>query len=257
MPKRKARNIDFVPEHHEYGSGKKGAKITLSELEAMRLVDYEGMSQIEASQSMDVSRATIQRLLTSGRRKLISSIMYKEKIILKAEESMEGGKMKLAFINVKGNVGGHLGHAKNITLHDFETGNFSNHTPEVTGGGARAKWLYDAGAMGIVLTGSGPGAIKHMDALGIKVFDGTGLTIEEALHAYNMKTLPMFDINNAEGGCHSHTHESKTECCEGEECDEESSDECCGEGEHHKEEPCCGGGGHHGHHHEHKGGCCH
>ena len=220
MPKRKARIIDFVPEHHEYGSGSNSVTLTLSELESMRLVDLLGMSQIEAAETMDISRATVQRLLSSGRKKLITSVMYKEKIVLRADDSMEGGNMKLAFINVKGNVGGHLGHAKNITLYDFEKGNFSNYTPEVTGGGARAKWLFDAGAKGIVLTSSGAGAIKHMDQLGIKVYDGAGLTIESALEMFNKDELKEFDINSASQGCgsHEHTH-SKTECCEGDDDD--------------------------------------
>lgn len=243
MPKKTLRTIDFVPEHHEYGTGKTSVTLTLSELEAMRLVDLLGMSQIEAAESMEISRATVQRLLQSGRKKMVTSVMYKERIVLKADDSMEGGKMKLAFINVNGMVGGHLGHAKNITLYDFENNNFSNHTPEVSGGGARAKWLYDAGAKAIVLTSSGKGAINHMSQMGIEVFDGNGLSIEEALLKYKENELKEFSLDSAHSGCggHDHHHDSKTECCEGDD------DDCCGgEEKEHK---------HHGHGH---GGCgCH
>ena len=44
--------------------------IKLDEFEALRLVDYEGLSQIEAGVEMQVSRATVQRLLLSGRKNL-------------------------------------------------------------------------------------------------------------------------------------------------------------------------------------------
>lgn len=49
--------------------------IELDEFEAIRLCDYEGNNQIEASEMMHVSRATVQRLLNSGRKKLVDSIL--------------------------------------------------------------------------------------------------------------------------------------------------------------------------------------
>ncbi len=49
-------------------------ELGLDELEAMRLCDLEGKQQEEAAQRMGVSRGTIQRLLQSGRRKLLTSI---------------------------------------------------------------------------------------------------------------------------------------------------------------------------------------
>jgi predicted DNA-binding protein (UPF0251 family) len=49
--------------------------IQQDEFEAMRLCDTEGKSQIEAADKMKISRGTIQRLLNSGRQKLIESIL--------------------------------------------------------------------------------------------------------------------------------------------------------------------------------------
>ena len=45
------------------------------ELEAMRLCDVEGLSQEQAGELMGVSRGTVQRLVTSGRAKLVGSIL--------------------------------------------------------------------------------------------------------------------------------------------------------------------------------------
>jgi predicted DNA-binding protein (UPF0251 family) len=49
-------------------------ELGLDELEAMRLCDLDGKQQEEAARAMGVSRGTIQRLLQSGREKLLTSI---------------------------------------------------------------------------------------------------------------------------------------------------------------------------------------
>ncbi len=45
-----------------------------SELEAMRLVDSEGLDQEEAGQRMEISRGTVWRLLQSGRKKVVTAL---------------------------------------------------------------------------------------------------------------------------------------------------------------------------------------
>ena len=45
------------------------------ELEALRLCDKEGLTQAEAGARMDVSRGTVQRLVTSGRNKLVTALV--------------------------------------------------------------------------------------------------------------------------------------------------------------------------------------
>jgi len=44
------------------------------EFEALRLCDGEGLTQEEAGERMGVSRGTVQRLVTAGRKKLIIAI---------------------------------------------------------------------------------------------------------------------------------------------------------------------------------------
>ncbi|MDU1912622.1 DUF134 domain-containing protein [Fusobacterium sp.] len=58
-------------------------ELELDELEAVRLSDYEGKSQIETGEIMNVSRGTIQRLLTSGRKKILDSFLNSKAIKLK------------------------------------------------------------------------------------------------------------------------------------------------------------------------------
>ncbi|NLB64769.1 MAG: DUF134 domain-containing protein [Fibrobacter sp.] len=54
--------------------------LNLDEFEAMRLCDLEGLEQIEAGKRMGISRGTVQRLLVSGRKKLIDAIVSRKTI---------------------------------------------------------------------------------------------------------------------------------------------------------------------------------
>jgi len=51
-------------------------ELGLDELEAMRLCDLDGVQQEEAAMEMGVSRATIQRLLETGRRKVSDALVH-------------------------------------------------------------------------------------------------------------------------------------------------------------------------------------
>jgi len=44
--------------------------LTLDEFEAVRLLDYEGLSQIEAAKQMRVHRSTVSRIITLARNKI-------------------------------------------------------------------------------------------------------------------------------------------------------------------------------------------
>lgn len=57
--------------------------IRLDEFEAVRLCDYEDKNQIEASEIMGVSRGTVQRLLQSGRKKIVDALLNNKGINIK------------------------------------------------------------------------------------------------------------------------------------------------------------------------------
>jgi predicted DNA-binding protein (UPF0251 family) len=48
--------------------------LDIAELEALRLVDFEGLSQEEAAREMGVSRGTVWRLLQSARYKVAQAL---------------------------------------------------------------------------------------------------------------------------------------------------------------------------------------
>jgi len=49
-------------------------RLELAELETLRLVDLEGLSQEEAGAKMGISRGTVWRLLQSARKKVAQSL---------------------------------------------------------------------------------------------------------------------------------------------------------------------------------------
>jgi predicted DNA-binding protein (UPF0251 family) len=57
-------------------------RLELSELEALRLCDVEGHDQQEAGERMAVSRGTVQRLLKSGRSKVIRTLLESRALLI-------------------------------------------------------------------------------------------------------------------------------------------------------------------------------
>jgi uncharacterized protein len=52
------------------------------ELEALRLIDLQGLSQEEAAAAMGVSRSTLQRILSRGRRQVARALVDAAALVL-------------------------------------------------------------------------------------------------------------------------------------------------------------------------------
>jgi predicted DNA-binding protein (UPF0251 family) len=63
--------------------------IEIAELEAMRLVDMEGLSQEEAGQRMSISRGTIWRLVQSARKKTAQALTEGRPLQIAADQSSD------------------------------------------------------------------------------------------------------------------------------------------------------------------------
>jgi len=57
-------------------------RLELSELEAMRLCDLDGFDQEAAGQRMEISRGTVQRLLKSGREKVLQALLQSRALLI-------------------------------------------------------------------------------------------------------------------------------------------------------------------------------
>lgn len=62
----------------------------IDEYETIRLIDYEGMTQLECSEQLGVSRSTVQGIYDSARRKLARTLVEARPLLI------EGGEYRLA-----------------------------------------------------------------------------------------------------------------------------------------------------------------
>ena len=76
-------SVSFIPEK---SSSSEPIILERAELEAMRLVDLEGLSQEEAGEKMGISRGTIWRLLQEARRKTTTALSEGSRIDIRSEE---------------------------------------------------------------------------------------------------------------------------------------------------------------------------
>jgi len=79
----------FVPESGDYSSASEDRIILLfEEYEAIKLSDYEGLTQLEASVRMHISRPTFTRIYESARKKVAKAFVENRRI------SIEGGHVE-------------------------------------------------------------------------------------------------------------------------------------------------------------------
>lgn len=59
------------------------SSLELEEFEAIRLIDFEKISQTEAGKKMKISQSTLSRILSSGRKKIADAIVNGKAIKIK------------------------------------------------------------------------------------------------------------------------------------------------------------------------------
>lgn len=64
-------------------------QLGLDELEAMRLCDVDGHDQSSAGARMGVSRGTVQRLLWTGRQKLVRALVESAAVVIEGGQNDE------------------------------------------------------------------------------------------------------------------------------------------------------------------------
>lgn len=82
----KPRTIQYEREFSHFSpEGDRGGKPVImeeDEAEAVRLVDYLGMNQQEAADSMGISRGTVWRCVDGGRRKLATMVVEGRPLVI-------------------------------------------------------------------------------------------------------------------------------------------------------------------------------
>ena len=84
-PKRQRRLIEppfitgFIPENGDYNP-QDSITLFFEEYEALKLADYKGMSQLEASKVLEVSRPTFTRIYDAARKKIARALVEHKRI---------------------------------------------------------------------------------------------------------------------------------------------------------------------------------
>lgn len=98
---RRFRRVRFLPDINYFRPvGVKGSEetiLTVSEFEAIRLNDLEGLDQSESAKKMNVSQPTFNRILSSARKKVADALVNAKNI------RIEGGVYKMVG---RGRMGG-------------------------------------------------------------------------------------------------------------------------------------------------------
>ncbi len=191
-------------------------ELTLDELEAIRLADYEGLYQEAAARSMGISRQTFGRIIQQAHRKLAEAVLLGK--ILKIQGGPirpleEEHTMTIAVPTTEhGAVDQHFGYCDKFTLFKVDRTQgiiLSQETlPSPGGCGCRSDLASVLAAKGVtvLLTGGiGPGAIRVLEGHGIRVVRGATGRVEQAVQDYLSGRL-------ADSGevCEEHHHPGTT-----------------------------------------------
>ena len=76
------KEVTFIPYIEGVEVDREPIMLNPDELEALRLVYYLGLTQDEAAKRMEISRGTLWRLLSNGRRKIISALIEGRPLII-------------------------------------------------------------------------------------------------------------------------------------------------------------------------------
>jgi len=200
--------------------------LTLDELEAIRLIDKEKLTQEDCSQKMNVARTTVTAIYESARYKIASAILDGKKLVIsggywklteqKISETLKskGEKtMRIAVTYENGEIFQHFGHTEQFKFYDIEDNKIIKSEVTGTNGqghGALAGFLKCAGVDILICGGIGGGAKIALSEAGIKLYGGVSGSADEAVEKFISGKLEF----NPDIKCehHGHGHEEGHQC---------------------------------------------
>ncbi len=192
------------------GDGPYGVLVmSVEELEAIRQIDLEGLSQEACAARMNVARTTAQSIYNSAREKLARCLV--DGLELRIEggsyqvcrgcgpcghcpqpaetaklESEEPSIMKIAVTYENGEIYQHFGHTEQFKLYEVADGKVTSSQVVDTNGqghGALAGFLQQHHVDTLICGGIGGGARMALEEAGIQLYGGVSGTADEAVAA--------------------------------------------------------------------------
>ena len=206
----------FLPEGAE---ATETVAFKLDELETIRLIDYQKMTQEECAEEMGVSRATVTSIYEQARYKIADAILNGKRIritggtyridsIPASAQIKEKGDniMRIAVTYEQETVGQHFGRTEQFKIYDIQDGKINSAQvidTNGTGHGALAGFLRAAEVEVLICGGIGMGARMALEEAGVELLPGVSGNADEVVRSYLEGTLE-YDPDTA---CHHHDHE--------------------------------------------------
>lgn len=233
----KSRFICKMPRHCRFtaaGNPVNGINLAVEEYETIRLMDYNGLTQAQCAQQMNVSRATVQTLYTQARKKLARFLVEGTYMEISggnyqlcqgncqnsdcmqpmAKMKNKGEKtMKIAVTYENRQVFQHFGHTEQFKVYQVEEGKIVSSEIVDTNGqghGALAGFLLNGGVDVLICGGIGGGARNALAEAGIKLYPGAMGDADAQVESFLTGTL-SYDPNTM---CNHHHGDNHHDCGE-------------------------------------------
>lgn len=224
----------FVPEGIPTGTA---VELTYDELESIRLLDLEKLSQEEAANRMGVARTTVTGIYERAREKVADSLVNGKALLIEGGNvcfpACDQGRfshasspkrnedvMRVATTYEDGSIFQHFGRTQTFKLYDVENGAITSTQVVDTQGaghGALADFLKENGVDVLICGGIGGGAQNRLASMGIELYGGLSGSADQAVASLVAGTLQKSENiacdhhGHGDGGCH-HDH-AEGECC--------------------------------------------
>ena len=209
--------------------------MTLDEFEAIRLIDADGLTQDECAGSMNVSRATVQAIYVSARKKLADCLVNGAELLIDGGEyelctgephcchcpncardikiftAERKSQMRIAVTYENGNIFQHFGHTAQFKVYEVQDSKIlSGEVVDTMGRGhsALAGVLRDLNADILICGGIGGGARNALAEAGVKLYSGASCNADEAVKALLADNL-VYDPDYV---CSHHEHHEGHDC---------------------------------------------
>ena len=197
--------------------------LAIDELEALRLVDLEQLSQAEAAERMGVARTTIAMICSRAHTKVADALVNGRRLVItggnvaydpapqpdaNAWSHKKENSMRIAVTYEDGKIFQHFGRTEQFKVYDVEGGKVVSSQVVGSNGaghGALAGVLAAGGVDVLICGGIGGGAVNALAQTGIDIYPGAAGDCDDIVNAFLAG-----EVTQAEGatcGCGGHGHE--------------------------------------------------
>lgn len=241
--------LEFLPRGSD--GTEEAVILALDEYEAIRLIDWEGLSQESCSERMQVARTTAQKIYESARYKLAQALVeglplrieggayrlcdgreacprkegcFKQELSKLFNTQKGEYAMRIAVTYENGEIFQHFGHTESFKVYDVEDGKVVSSQVVSTNGsghGALAEVLHTLQVDTLICGGIGGGAQQALASVGIRLFGGVSGNADEAVNALisgNLAYNPDVKCNHHGEHHHEEGHTCGSHGCGGHSC---------------------------------------